>query len=482
MEQNIITKHIKRVNKTMIPLFSIFIVFDIIMAVTQGLYQAYILAAVEVIVIGSILALSRYNKYDYLLAYGISIVTGLAMTMIITGTDTMYLVILPISISALYLDKKIYLVSASFINIVACIKFMFMGQANQTFFVTLAILDMMIFVSFFICKWGRDMIELAMVEGDKTNVIVKQLSSTMEIIKTNSEVLNTNISDTYTKLQSAKENSNTVTKSIKEIGNGVIEQTDSVTKISNMMYQADEQVSEISTYSKSLADISISTNQIVDDGAKKISRMEEQMSVISQAVQKSLLTVEQLNANMDEVNTFLTSITHIAEQTNLLSLNAAIEAARAGESGKGFAVVANEVRNLADQSQDTVKRIGDIILLIKNNTNDVIEEVQNGAKAAQEGDVIVRDVYDGFGKISTSFHEINRYIEEELQKIKHTAGLISEIRNETQSIASISEEHAAVNEELMAMSEEHNSNIEGIYQLMTEINQASKNFQGIMKG
>jgi methyl-accepting chemotaxis protein len=268
---------------------------------------------------------------------------------------------------------------------------------------------------------------------------------------------------------------------MKEIGNGVIEQTDSITKISNMMNQADGQISEISTYSKTLADISTETSNVVLHGSNKINQMEDQMSVIAKAVKKALLTVEQLNSNMDEVNSFLSSITHIAAQTNLLSLNAAIEAARAGESGKGFAVVANEVRNLADQSQETVKQIGQIITLIKNNTNEVIEEVQNGAKAAQEGEIIVHDVNEGFDHIHSSFNEINQYIAEELQKIEHTACLITEIRNETQSIADISEEQAAVNEELMAMSEEHNANIESIYQLMTEINQASDNFQDIIK-
>ena len=481
MEQNIIRKHIKKVNKTLVPLFIVFIIFDLVMAITQGITQGFILAGVEMVLIASILLFSRYDKYDYFLAYAVSIITGIAVLFVIPSSESLYLVLLPISISALYLDKKIFIINAAFINIAVIAKHLIANQENTGFFISLAIIDMLMFVIFFICKWGRDMIELAMVESKRTSGIVNEMSATREVVKTNSETLNDSISNTYVKLQSAKENSNTVTRSIKEIGNGVIEQTDSITKISNMMNQADEQVWEISTYTKSLADISTETSKVVLEGSRKISQMEHQMRVINQAVKKSLLTVEQLNNNMDEVNSFLTGITHIAEQTNLLSLNAAIEAARAGESGKGFAVVANEVRSLADQSQETVKQIDQIISRIKKNTNDVILEVQYGANAAQEGDTIVDDVNQGFAQIRTSFQEINQYIAEELRKIETTAQLITEIRSETQGIASISEEHSAVNEELMAMSEEHNSNIEGIYQLMKEINQASENLQGIMQ-
>lgn len=481
MEHNIIRKHIKKVNKTMVLLFIVFIIFDLVMAVTQGLKEGYILAGVEMVLIAGILLFSRYDKYDYSVAYVVSIITGIAILLIIPSPETLYLVLLPISISALYLDKKIFLTNAVFLNAMVIAKQLIINHDDTSFFVSLAIIDMLMFVIFFICKWGRDMIELAMVESEKTKAIVDTMSATREVVKTNSETLNDSITNTYVKLQSAKENSNTVTRSIKEIGNGVIEQTDSITRISNMMNQADEQVWEISTYTKSLADISTETSKVVTDGSHKIKQMENQMRVINQTVRKSLLTVEQLNNNMDKVNGFLSGITHIAEQTNLLSLNAAIEAARAGESGKGFAVVANEVRSLADQSQETVKQIDQIISLIKNNTNDVIEEVQNGTNAAREGAAIVYAVHNGFSQISTSFEEINQYIAEELRKIDTTAQLISEIRNETQGIASISEEHAAVNEELMTMSEEHNSNIEGIYQLMKEINQASENLKGIMQ-
>jgi methyl-accepting chemotaxis protein len=383
--------------------------------------------------------------------------------------------------AALYLDNKLFITCIVLVNVGVFFKLLFIHSINVNFYTILSMIDLIMFLMFFVSKWGTDIIKLAMSESEKANNMLIQLGNTIDVVNTSSIALNKDISNCNSNLQLVKEISGGMENSVQEIAEGVAGQTESVTKISEMMNEADGKVSEINMFSRQLANVSSETIQVVLEGSEKINQMDKQMEIINQAVTKSFSTVQELNNNMDEVNDFLSGITQISEQTNLLALNAAIEAARAGESGKGFAVVADEVRKLAEQSSNTVKQINEIISQIKTKTKNVLDEVHNGNTATQAGGEIVNQVNESFGKIQLSFKDINNFISEELSKIENTSTLFSNIRMEAESIASISKQHAAATEELMATSEESNASIESIYNLMSEIKNSSDNLQGIIR-
>jgi methyl-accepting chemotaxis protein len=97
---------------------------------------------------------------------------------------------------------------------------------------------------------------------------------------------------------------------------------------------------------------------------------------VSKEVELSKKQLEEAIKNSRQVETIRdlsASIMEIADQTGLLSLNASIEAARAGESGRGFAVVANEIGNLANVSQNTAKKIQEIVTMVTSSVEQLSE-------------------------------------------------------------------------------------------------------------
>lgn len=102
--------------------------------------------------------------------------------------------------------------------------------------------------------------------------------------------------------------------------------------------------------------------------AKNLSESVNSLEEIAGVAKTSYKNVSQLKELAEKIVGFVSTIAAIAEQTNLLALNAAIEAARAGEQGRGFAVVADEVRNLAQKTNQTTDEITQLVEQIKYQT------------------------------------------------------------------------------------------------------------------
>lgn len=120
------------------------------------------------------------------------------------------------------------------------------------------------------------------------------------------------------------------------------------------------------------------------------------MSVMSQAMNSTAETVNELQISLQTVDTLLKGIQHIAQQTNLLALNAAIEAARAGEHGKGFAIVADEVRKLAEESAAITVSITNVTSTLFAKSTEAHQRSEEGEKALQYGETLLQDISDFF--------------------------------------------------------------------------------------
>ncbi|MEK4385242.1 methyl-accepting chemotaxis protein [Solibacillus sp. FSL W7-1464] len=176
------------------------------------------------------------------------------------------------------------------------------------------------------------------------------------------------------------------------------------------------------------------------DGEAIVGQNLQQMQDVQQAVQIASNTITQLNAQTQHVSRAVMMIHSIADQTNLLALNASIEAARAGEHGRGFAVVAQEVRKLAEQSQEFTKSIATIVASIQQDALEAADNMENAMRSVDTG---VSTTEHSAAK----FREITMQVQQIGPQMEHVSTIMNEISMHTRDVAQSSIELSNRSEE-----------------------------------
>ncbi|MBV7314063.1 methyl-accepting chemotaxis protein [Shewanella sp. NIFS-20-20] len=192
----------------------------------------------------------------------------------------------------------------------------------------------------------------------------------------------------------------------------------------------------------------------VSEGQSTLKQAIDAMQVLDKEFNQTERAMEHLVNESSQVTKVLGVIKSIAEQTNLLALNAAIEAARAGEQGRGFAVVADEVRSLAQRTQDSTLEIDGIVASLLNRTNQVAGSVSQAAGMMQTAGSELERISGVFDEINASTHEIHELnskiaqsIDEQTQSSKTINASMGLVGNSSQQVSAIIDKiDAAFNE------------------------------------
>ncbi len=187
-----------------------------------------------------------------------------------------------------------------------------------------------------------------------------------------------------------------------------------------------------------------------------------QMASIEKTVSSSAQVVTKLGERSKEIGQIVDTISGIAGQTNLLALNAAIEAARAGEQGRGFAVVAEEVRKLAEQSQEAAKEIAILISEIQSETDKAVVAMSDGTREVKVGAEVVNSAGQSFKEIVLLVNEESAQIKEISAAIQQMAAGSQQIVASAHDIDRISKDAAAQTQTVSAATEEQSASMEEI--------------------
>ncbi|WP_085691408.1 MULTISPECIES: methyl-accepting chemotaxis protein [unclassified Pseudomonas] len=251
-----------------------------------------------------------------------------------------------------------------------------------------------------------------------------QLQASMHRMTQGLRELISGIGDGVTQIASAAEELSAVTE---QTSAGVNNQKVETDQVATAMNQMTATVHEVARNAEQASEAALMADQQAREGDRVVGEAVAQIERLAGEVVNSSEAMNQLKAESDKIGSVLDVIKSVAQQTNLLALNAAIEAARAGEAGRGFAVVADEVRSLAQRTQQSTEEIEELIA------------------GLQSGTQRVASVMDSSRQLTDSSVELTRRAGSSLETITRT---VSSIQAMNQQIATAAEEQTAVAEEI----------------------------------
>lgn len=292
------------------------------------------------------------------------------------------------------------------------------------------------------------------------SMLMKQVSESAEQVAASSEEL------TASADQSAQA-ANQVATSITAVAKGAEEQFVAVDETSAVVEQMSASIQQIASNTNEVYGESAQAAEKAQKGNKSVEEAVSQMAQIAETVNTSAGVVTKLGERSKEIGQIVDTISGIAGQTNLLALNAAIEAARAGEQGRGFAVVAEEVRKLAEQSQEAAKQIAMLISEIQGDTEKAVAAMNGGTKEVELGAEVVnvsgqafQDIAATITQVSAKVKEITAAIDQMaigsqqiVGAVKRIDGLSKKASGEAQTVSAATEEQSASMEEVAASSQ-----------------------------
>lgn len=294
------------------------------------------------------------------------------------------------------------------------------------------------------------------------NQFLAELRGILLQVRSCSEDMAASTQQLYANADESAQAANQVSEVIGQVASGAETQANAISSTASIVQRISATIEADALKAGEIALLTDKTASAAKNGGEAIEKAVRQMTDVSEVVTNSAAMVTQLGQRSQEIGQIVGLIAGIAGQTNLLALNAAIEAARAGEQGRGFAVVAEEVRKLAEQSQDAAKQIAGLIGEIQQDTKQAVVSINEGNRVVRAGTEVVHQAGQSFEEIVALIGQVAGEIRKMAENLQHTCGESTQIVSSVQAIHQISQDTAAQTQTVSAATQEQSAAAEEI--------------------
>lgn len=240
-------------------------------------------------------------------------------------------------------------------------------------------------------------------------------------------------------------------------------------------------VNDVAQLAKQTADKANEVGSTVNQGIEGINVISQHMDRIETMVSTSADQVDTLGHRSEEIGQIVETIVNISGQTNLLALNAAIEAARAGEHGRGFAVVAEEIRKLAEDSQEAAQHIAELIGSIQDETKKAVDAMHNGNNGVRKGTEGVKEAMEEFSQVTNMVDNMVDQMARVARHIENVSAQSEQVVRATTSVSKDSDKIAGETQQVSAASEEQSATMQELANENTKLADMAQRLQEQLK-
>ncbi len=259
------------------------------------------------------------------------------------------------------------------------------------------------------------------------------------------------ISEGVTQIASAAEQLSAVTEQTSAGVNSQKVETDQVATAMNEMAAT---VQEVARNAEEASEAAVAADQQAREGDRVVNEAIAQIERLASEVSHSTEAMGQLKQESDKIGSVLDVIKSVAQQTNLLALNAAIEAARAGEAGRGFAVVADEVRSLAQRTQQSTEEIAELIVGLQSGTQQVASTLDTSRSLTDSSVELTRRAGGSLDNITRTVSAIQAMNQQIAAAAEQQSAVAEEINRSVLNVRDVSEQTSSASEETASSSAE----------------------------